>query len=224
MSSIQSKLLRSKQRMEQKLKEKQERRDKLGKEIFDFPNLTIPLSMFTFMPAFIILTGTARYFTHNRNVISVSILLAIFGIVMGNYLCRLERRWFTFYGTKGIIKEIKEYNKKNIFIYFLCCIAIIMIGTFIQNDGQLLAFFAGYSIVCIYLALHKEALLWDMLPAYLLGFRKCIFIPQHEDNHVVRNKKQTGIIRKPQKIEEDSRIEGTFLGNSWYYLRKETEK
>ena len=83
MSSIQSRLLRNKQRLEKKLKEKQERRDKLGKEIFDFPNLTIPISIFTFMPAFIILVGTARYFTHNRNVISVSMLLAGFGMIMG---------------------------------------------------------------------------------------------------------------------------------------------
>ena len=224
MSSIQSRLLRNKQRLEKKLKEKQERRDKLGKEIFDFPNLTIPISIFTFMPAFIILVGTARYFTHNRNVISVSMLLAGFGMIMGYYTCKLEKRWFTLYGSKGIIKEEIKPTLKSKLIYIICSLIIIIAGTLIQNDRQLMISFAVFAISCIYLALHKEALLWEMPPIYLLGFRKYYFIPEHQDRHATLRKKQTCVIRKLATIEDNSKIEGTFLGNGWFYLRKKIEE
>lgn len=224
MSSIQTRLLRNKQRLEKKLKEKQEKRDRLGKEIFDFPNLTIPISIFTFMPAFIILIGTARYFTHNKNVISVSILLAIFGILMGNYLCRLEKRWFTFYGNKGIVKEEIKPTIKSKIIYLISSLIIIVVGTLIQNDKQLIISFAIFAIGCIYLALHKQAILWEMPPIYLLGFRKYYFIPEHQDKHAILHKKQTCVIRKFQIVEDNSKMEGTFLGNGWFYLRKKIEE
>ena len=224
MSSIQNRLLRSKQRWEKKLKSKQERRDKLGKEIFDFPNLTIPLSMFTFMPAFLILVFTVRYFTHNKNMVSICILLAIFGIIMGGYICKLENRWFSYYGTKTILKEPIKPRIQYIILYIVYSVALIGTGSFIQSDYMLYIFFTIFAISCIAMGLYKEGIMWEMPPAYLLGFRKYNFVPQHSDNHCMRNANYTCVIRKVKKLDDNSRIEGTFLGNSWFYLRKEKYK
>lgn len=222
--SLERKLLRSKERLENKLKEKQERRDRLGKEIFDFPNMTIPLCLVTFAPAFFIV-AIASFFTKTFMPIRPFSLLWTAGGVLSAFSVRkLSTQWFTHYGDKTILKGKIKPNKESLPIFLLCSAIIIAVCLTVKNMLAFNLYVFLLSVVCVYIALHKNGYLWDMPPLMLLGFKKYEFSPQNSDNHAMRNGSYKCVIRNYNKTKEDNTIEGTFIGRSWFYLREETGK
>lgn len=221
MSSLESRLRKSKKRWEDKLKTKKKRRDVLGKQLFDFPNMTIPLNLMTFSPAFLTLAAAAKIFGAYQNVGSLSIMLGFFGFFCFYIVTKLEKQWFTPYGTKEIIQEEIPWHKGFILTWLLCCAVIVGAGAMIQTPLAFFIYIVSFGIGFVYLALHKDAVLWDMPPARILGFRKYKFIPKNGDNHTVKNGTYQCVMRKFAKLNNEDKIEGTFIGSGWHYLRKE---
>ena len=219
--SLHGRLLRSKKKLEQKLQEKQAKRDKLGKELFDFPNVTVPLCLWSFAIPFLILTILAHLQNAFESVKTFSIFWGLIGLFGAHMITHLEQRWFTHYGDTKIIKNEIPWNKtKGILIYLICNIAIIVGGMLIKNTMQFTLFSVISGLTCLYMALRKDAILWDLPPVRILGFRKYNFKPRHGDNHAFRGGSYTCVTRiKPEK-KNIFQVEGTFLGNQWFYLRK----
>lgn len=221
MSSL-TRLRKSKKNLEEKLEKKKKRKDALGKELLDFPNLTIPLNLFTFFPAFLILMALSRAINVYNSVNSMAMVLGIFGLLSWHPICRLEKQWFTYYGrNREIIREEIPWDKRRIAIWVLCSIAIVGAGLLVKNTAGFLMYIAAFGYGSVYLAMHKDALLWDMPPARLLGFKKYRFSPKNSDNHTVRNGTYRCVIRGLSRLNPNDNIEGTFLGNGWHNLRKE---
>jgi len=220
MLDIESKLEKSKKKWEKKLKQKEEERDKAGKRALDFPNLMVPLILTTFTPAFLVLSIVGERTNAFITAVSFSTAWCFLGVISTWNLCHLDSKWFTHYGTKAIIKEEIPWKKGMILLYLLCCAGIVGIGLYLKSMMTFTVFMIAVAIGTIKLALHKDAILWDMPPARLLGYKKYKFIPKGGDNHTVRGKEYQCVARNMKNLEEDTPIEGTFIGLNWFLLRK----
>lgn len=221
--SLKSKLKRNKIKWEAKLKEQQKRRDTLKKEMFGFPNLSTPLSLTTFLPVFLPLSILSRFYDTTHSLQIVSDLWSLGGIASTIYLINLGNQWFSKYGEQSIVKQEIPWKKINILFYFVCVAILIAIGFFLNQETFYL-YMLSITAICIWLSLHKDAILWDMPPTRILGFRKYEFVPNHEDAHAIRNHTYKCVLKDYKKIDASDSLDGTYMGNGWFYLRKNNEE
>ena len=219
--SLKSKLRRNKKKWENKLKKQQKRRDVLKKEMFGFPNLSLPLCLWTFTPSFLVLAILSRFYETLSTINVTADLWTIAGIASAFYLQKLETQWFTMYGTQKIIQKEIPWHKANILIYLMCIATIIGAGAFLKTKESFYIFLLCITCGSIWLSTHKDALIWDMPPVRILGFKKYEFTPEHEDAHIIRNKTYKCVLKKYNTINENDCVEGTYMGNGWFYLRKQ---
>ena len=225
MSNFAEKLERKKRIMEEKLKERKRRNDALKNDIFDFPNITLPIVTATFFPAFIVLIILMRFFKGGCAATEYLAVISCFIGWFGQMYVRgyLEHKWFHEYGKETIIKEPIPYNKNAIILWIILSIAVIAGGFFLKDGNMPYIFFAGIIFLYIFLPTRESGIIWEMPPLYLLGFRKYKFVPNRSDNHAARNTEQHCVIQK-KDIPLTGLYEGTYIGKTWFYVRKKYEE
>ena len=210
MSKIEKKLFRNKKKTEER-EQKKQLRNQLQKSP-DFPNLSVPLSLFFLAPAFIILAIVSHLTKQTQFIKHFSLLWSGMGLVSCWMIPNLQQRWFTTYGNKTIIKNEIPWKPIYGIIYITYILLIIVTGLYIKSDLQCHLFTIFIIISCIYGVVNKNAILWDTIPLRLMGYKKYEF--------TVKNMSYTGILRNYHKIQDEDLIEGAFIGQNWFYLKK----
>ena len=220
MSNLEKKLKRSKERLNKSLQEKRKRRDALARNLFDFPNLTLPLSLYTFFPAFAILAISSKVLKKMMAIQEFSAILVFLGFIFSFSISKIRDRWFKTYGNETILCKEIPLNKKYVAYFFLWSSLIVLSGLFVSNNVE----FAIFGIVSLMgsmmMTLHEDGMLWDMPPLRVLGFKKYEFIPNRNDKHAVKGTVHHCVIRHKELFGEHYELEGTYIGKSWFLIRK----
>ena len=224
MSSIQKKIQRRQERLRKEIIEKRKRKDALTETVFDFPNLILSVTLFTFAPAFLVLAILCHTKGGMMAVKEFAGIIAIIGFFLSHNLLHVADHWFKYYGEETIIGERIPVNNKYVLIFFLWSAYIIIAGFFISNNTQFCIY--ALTVLCgsVYMALNKNAILWDMPPIWYLGYKKYKFTPTQSTRHTVKNTEHHCVIRTKLLTKDKYPVEGTFIGKTWFILREKKEE